>query len=210
MLFFVNSIELIINYFMEIILALALGVTLSAASGFRIFLPPLAVSLAAISGNLELSSGFAWVGTYPTAIALGIATIVEILAYYIPVVDNFLDTIEIPTAIAIGTLLTAANLGEINPLLQWSIAAIAGGGTAGIIETFTAMTRAGSTTMTGGTGNFLVATAEALSSGVLTILAFTVPFFAAALVIGLLIMAVVKLPRFISSWRRKRRGNRVL
>ena len=110
MLFLVNSIFLSIDYFMEIILALALGVTLSAASGFRIFLPPLAVSLAAISGNLELSSGFDWVGTYPTAIALGIATIVEILAYYIPVVDNFLDTIEIPTAIAIGTLLTAANL----------------------------------------------------------------------------------------------------
>ncbi len=191
---------------MEIILALALGITLSAASGFRIFLPPLAVSLAAISGNLELSSGFAWVGTYPTAIALGIATIVEILAYYIPVVDNFLDTIEIPTAIAIGTLLTAANLGDIDPLLQWGIAAIAGGGTAGIIETFTAMTRAGSTTMTGGTGNFLVATAEALSSGILTILAFTLPFFAAALVIGLLIMAAVRLPKYINSWRRNKKG----
>ncbi|MGD1922360.1 MAG: DUF4126 domain-containing protein [Pleurocapsa sp.] len=191
---------------MEIILALALGITLSAASGFRIFLTPLAVSLDAISGNLELSSGFAWVGTYPTAIALGIATIVEILAYYIPVVDNFLDTIEIPTAIAIGTLLTAANLGDIDPLLQWGIAAIAGGGTAGIIETFTAMTRAGSTTMTGGTGNFLVATAEALSSGILTILAFTLPFFAAALVIGLLIMAAVRLPKYINSWRRNKKG----
>ena len=194
---------------MEIILALALGITLSAASGFRIFLPPLIMSLAALSGNLELSSGFAWVGTYPTAIALGIATIVEILAYYIPVVDNFLDTIEIPTAIAIGTLLTAANLGDVNPLLQWSIAAIAGGGTAGIIEAFTAMTRAGSTTMTGGTGNFLLATAEAISSGILIILAFTVPFFAAALVIGLLIMAVVKLTKLVASWRRKGRGDRV-
>ncbi|MEM8829289.1 MAG: DUF4126 domain-containing protein [Cyanobacteria bacterium P01_G01_bin.19] len=196
---------------MEIILALALGVTLSAASGFRIFLPPLVMSLAAISGNLQLSSGFEWVGTYPTAIALGIATVVEILAYYIPVVDNFLDTIEIPTAIAIGTLLTAANLGDMDPLLQWSIAAIAGGGTAGIIETFTAMTRVSSTGITGGTGNFLVATAEALSSGVLTILAFTVPFLAAALVIGLLILAFSKLPKLISTWRSKRqRGKGVV
>ena len=194
---------------MEIILALALGITLSAASGFRIFLPPLAVSLAAISGNLELSSGFDWVGTYPTTIALGIATIVEILAYYIPVVDNFLDTIEIPTAIAIGTLLTAANLGDVNPLLQWGIAAIAGGGTAGIIETFTAMTRAGSTATTGGTGNFLVATAEALCSGILTFLAFTLPFLAAALVVGLLITAGVKLPKFIAAWRRKKQRDSI-
>lgn len=189
---------------MDIILALSLGITLSAASGFRIFLPPLVVSLAALSGNLELSSGFAWVGTYPTAIALGVATIVEIVAYYVPVVDNLLDTIEIPTAIAIGTLLTAANLGDVNPLLQWSIAAIAGGGTAGIIETFTAMTRAGSTTMTGGIGNFLVATAEALSAGILTFLAFTVPFLAAALVIGLLITAIVKLPKLVAWWRRRK------
>ncbi|MEL6908585.1 MAG: DUF4126 domain-containing protein [Cyanobacteria bacterium J06629_2] len=189
---------------MEIILALCLGVTLSAASGFRLFVPPLALSLAALYGDLELASGFSWVGTYPTAIALGIATVVEILAYYIPVVDNLLDTVEIPTAVAIGTLLTAANLGEVNPLLQWSLAAIAGGGTAGIIETFTAMTRVASTGMTGGTGNFLVATAEALSSGVLSILALTILPLGVALVIGLLILAIVKLPKFIRSWRRRR------
>ncbi|MBE9045446.1 DUF4126 domain-containing protein [Pleurocapsales cyanobacterium LEGE 10410] len=186
---------------MAIILALCLGVTLSAASGFRLFVPPLALSLASLYGDLELSSGFAWVGTYPTAIALSIATVVEILAYYIPVVDNLLDTIEIPTAVAIGTLLTAANLGDVNPLLQWSIAALAGGGTAGIIETFTAMTRVASTGATGGTGNFLLATAEALSSGVLSILAFTLPPLAVALVLGLLILAIVKLPKFIAFWR---------
>ncbi|MEL6929394.1 MAG: DUF4126 domain-containing protein [Cyanobacteria bacterium J06600_6] len=189
---------------MEIILALCLGVTLSAASGFRLFVPPLALSLTALYGDLELSSGFQWVGTYPTAIALGIATVAEILAYYIPVVDNLLDTIEIPTAVAIGTLLTAANLGDVNPLLQWSLAAIAGGGTAGIIETFTAMTRVASTGMTGGTGNFLVATAEALSSGVLSILALTVLPVAVALVLGLLIWSVLKLPKFIRGWQRKR------
>ena len=189
---------------MEIILALCLGVTLSAASGFRLFVPPLMMSLASLFGDLQLSSGFEWLGTYPAAIALGIATIAEILAYYVPVVDNLLDTIEIPTAVAIGTVLTAANLGDVNPVFQWGIAAIAGGGTAGIIETFTAMTRAASTGITGGTGNFLVATAEALSSGVLSILALTLPFLAAALVIGLLITASVKLPKFISSWRRKR------
>ena len=187
-------------------MALCLGITLSAASGFRIFLPPFAMSLASIYGDLELASGFQWVGTYPTAIALGIATVLEILAYYIPVVDNLLDTIEIPTAIAIGTLLTAANLGDVNPLLQWSIAAIAGGGSAGIIETFTAMTRAASTGMTAGTGNFLVATTEALSAGVLSILAILLPFLAAALVIGLLVAATSKLPKFMRA--RKRRKSR--
>jgi uncharacterized phage infection (PIP) family protein YhgE len=193
---------------METILALCLGVTLSAASGFRLFIPPLVMSLSALYGDLELSSGFEWLGTYHAAIALGIATIVEILAYYVPVVDNFLDTIEIPTAVAVGTVLTAANLGDIDPVLQWGIAAIAGGSTAGIIETFTAMTRAASTSMTGGTGNFLVATIEALSAGVLSILALTLPLFAVALVIGLLILAIVRIPKLISSWQRKKTNSR--
>ncbi|MGL4881511.1 MAG: DUF4126 domain-containing protein, partial [Waterburya sp.] len=183
------------------------GVTLSAASGFRLFLPPLVLSVAALVGDVQLSSGFEWIGTYSTAIALGIATSVEILAYYIPVVDNFLDTVEIPTAVAIGTLLTAANLGDVNPLLKWSLAVVAGGGTAGIVETFTVMTRIASTGITGGTGNFLVATAEALSSGVLSFLALTLPFLAAALVIGLLIMAIVKLPRLVAKWQRQRNNS---
>ena len=190
---------------MEIILALGLGITLSAASGFRLFVPPLILSLAVLHGNLELAPGFGWIGTYPTAIALGIATIVEILAYYIPVVDNFLDTIEIPTAVTIGTLLTAATLKDVNSLfLLWGLAAIVGGGTAGIIAAFTALTRLAFTGMTAGMGNFLVATTEALSSGVLSILALTILPIAVALVIGLLIFAIVRLPRFIASKKRNR------
>ncbi len=188
---------------MEIILALCLGVTLSAAAGFRVFLPPLVVSLAAIHQDLPLASGFEWLGTYPAAIALGMATIVEIVAYYIPVIDNLLDTIEIPTAIAIGTMLTAANLGDVEPVLQWTLAAIAGGGTAGIIETFTSMTRLASTSMTGGMGNFLVATMENLSAAILSILGLTLPFLAVGLVIGLLILAITKTAKFAPSlWRR--------
>ncbi|HEY9771044.1 MAG TPA: DUF4126 domain-containing protein [Coleofasciculaceae cyanobacterium] len=193
---------------MEIILALGLGVTLSAASGFRLFVPPLALSLAALYGDLELSFGFDWVGTYPTAIALGIATVVEIFAYYIPVVDNFLDTIEIPTAVTIGTLLTAATLGDVDSLLLWwLIAAIAGGGTAGIVVAFTALTRLAFTGMTGGLGNFLVATTEALSSGVLSILALTILPLAMALVLGLLILAIVRLTKFIAARKRKQNRN---
>ena len=194
---------------MEIILALGLGITLSAASGFRLFVPPLILSLFALQGDLELSSGFGWIGTYPTAIALGIATIVEILAYYIPVVDNLLDTIEIPTAVTIGTLLTAATLKDVNSLFWlWGLAAILGGGTAGIIATFTALTRIAFTGVTAGTGNFLVATIEALSSGVLSILALTILPIAVALVIGILILAFVRLPKFVAAWKRKREARR--
>ncbi len=177
---------------MEIVIALCLGIALSAACGFRVFMPPLAMSLAANYGDFTLSPGLAWIGTYPATIAFGVAAIVEVLAYYIPVVDNLLDMIEIPTAIAVGTILTAANLGDIDPVLQWTLAAIAGGGTAGIIESATSVTRLASTSMTGGIGNIFLATLEALSAAVLSILALTLPLLAAGLVVGLLVFAITK------------------
>ena len=188
---------------MEVIVALCLGVALSAACGFRVFMPALAMSLAANYGDFTLSPGLAWIGTDPAMIAFGVATIVEVLAYYIPVVDNLLDMIEIPTAIAVGTVLTAANLGDIDPVLQWSLAAIAGGGTAGIIESATSVTRLASTGMTGGIGNIVLATIEALSAAVLSILALTLPLLAAGLVVGLLVFAIAKLMKLIPSLFRR-------
>jgi len=110
---------------MEIIIALCLGITLSAACGFRVFIPPLAMSLAAIYGHFPLSSGFEWLGSTEAAIALVIATILEIAAYYIPLVDNLLDTVQVPIAVGVGTVITAATLGHTDPVLQWTLAAIA-------------------------------------------------------------------------------------
>ena len=188
---------------MEVIIALCLGIALSAACGFRVFMPPLAMSIAANYGGFNLSPELAWLGSYPAMIVLAVAVIVEILAYYIPVVDNLLDLIEIPTAITVGTVLTAANLGDIDPVLQWSLAVIAGGGTAGIIESATSMTRLASTSMTGGIGNIFLATMEALSAAVLSILALTLPLLAAGLVIGLLIFAIAKLIKLGPSLFRK-------
>ncbi len=181
---------------MDILLALCIGVTLSAATGFRIFVPPLVMSLGAIYGDLALAENFAWVGTYPALIAFAAATIVEILAYYLPVIDNLLDSIEIPTAIAVGTLITAASIGslaEVEPLLQWAIAIVIGGGTAGIIESFTVITRAASTTITAGAANPAMSTAEALSAGILSLMALFVPFLAIIVVFGVLGIALKRL-----------------
>ena len=116
-------------------------------------------------------------GSIPAMITLGIAMIVEILAYYIPVVDNFLDTISVPLATLAGILVVAVNLGEMNELATWSLAIIAGGGTAAAISSSTATVRAISTTATAGAGNFLVNSGETASSAVLSLLAiFWAPF----------------------------------
>ncbi|OFM84491.1 DUF4126 domain-containing protein [Weeksella sp. HMSC059D05] len=171
------------------LLSLFLGVGLAAASGFRVFLPLFVLSVAAYLGAdyLPLSEQWKWVGSIPAMITLGIAMIVEILAYYIPVVDNFLDTISVPLATLAGILVVAVNLGEMNELATWSLAIIAGGGTAAAISSSTATVRAISTTTTAGAGNFLVNSGETASSAVLSLLAFFWAPFAFILTILVLI-----------------------
>ncbi|MDJ0590884.1 MAG: DUF4126 domain-containing protein [Pleurocapsa sp. MO_226.B13] len=176
---------------MEILLALGLGITLSAACGFRVFVPPLVMSLAAIYGHIPLSAGFEWLGTTEAAIALAVATVLEISAYYIPIVDNLLDTVQVPLAVGIGTIITAATLGHTDPVLQWTLAAIAGGGTAGVMGTLASLTRLASTGITGGLGNFIVATIEAVGSISLSILGISFPLWTAAIVLGVLVVAVI-------------------
>ncbi|MEC4805426.1 MAG: DUF4126 domain-containing protein [Jaaginema sp. PMC 1079.18] len=129
----------------------------------------------------------------------------EVGAYYVPVLDNLLDTIEIPTAIAIGTAITASTLGmsEINPVLQWTLAAVIGGGAAGTMEGVTVLTRAASTGFTGGLGNPLVSTTEALSAAVLSILALTAPILAVVMAIAMVFWGMSRIIRF---WGKRRKS----
>ena len=91
---------------------------------------------------------------------LGTAAIVEIAAFYIPGVDNLLDTVATPGAVVAGTIVSAAVMTDLPPMVKWTAAIIAGGGVAGITQGLTAMLRAKSTVFTGGLGNSAVATAE--------------------------------------------------
>lgn len=172
---------------METLLSVFIGIGLSAAVGFRIFIPFLIVSIASLTGNLELSMGFSWIGTYPALIAFSVATIVEILAYYIPWLDNFLDTIEHPASIIAGTVLAGSVITGMPPLLKWSLAIIAGGGVAGTIQATTGLTRLKSSALTGGIGNPIVSTSEAGGSIVLSLIAIYIPVFAAT-VVGIMII----------------------
>lgn len=177
---------------MDTLESIVIGIALSAACGFRIFVPPLVISVAALVGHLPLSPGFEWVGTYPALIAFALATCIEIAAYYIPLVDNLLDTAATPTAIAVGTAIAAAVFPHTDPLLQWTLAAIAGGGSAGIVQALTGLTRLSSTALTVGIGNAIVSTIESVGAFVLSILALFVPFLAISLVVGLLIVSLTK------------------
>ena len=192
---------------MEVIIALCLGITLSAACGFRVFLPPLVMSLGAMYGHIPLSSGFEWLGTTEAAIALGIATILEVGAYYVPLLDNLLDTVQIPVAVGIGTVITAATMGHTDPVLQWTLAAIAGGGTAGLMGSLASLTRLFSTGVTGGLGNFIIATIELVGSISLSILGITFPLWTAAVVLSMIIIATILVITNPPAWLNKKKAS---
>jgi uncharacterized protein DUF4126 len=168
------------------LLSVFVGIGLAAACGFRVFVPLLVLSLAARSGEMTLAHGFAWIGSQPALIAFAVATLVEIAAYYIPWVDHLLDTVATPTAVVAGILVTASSLGHFSPFLQWSLALLAGGGTAALFQGLTATARGLSTLTTGGLGNPVVSTVEAGGSALLSVLAVTVPALS-VLALGILL-----------------------
>ncbi|HEY9604199.1 MAG TPA: DUF4126 domain-containing protein [Allocoleopsis sp.] len=188
---------------MDTLLSICIGIGLSAACGFRVFVPPLVMSMAALFGHLTLSPNFEWMGTYPALIVFAVATGIEIGAYYIPFVDHLLDTIATPMAIAAGTVVTASLIPDADPMLQWTVALIAGGGSAGTIQAFSGIARLASTVMTGGLGNALISTIEAVGSILLSWLAIAVPVFAVCVVAVLLVFTLSRLGRSLSLKRER-------
>ena len=188
---------------MDTLLSICIGIGLSAACGFRVFVPPLVMSIASLFGHLTLSPSFEWMGSYTALVVFAVATAIEIAAYYIPWVDNLLDTIATPMAIAAGTFVTASVIPEGDPMLQWTVALIAGGGAAGTIQAFTGFGRLASTMMTGGLGNPLISTIESGGSIILSGLAIAVPVFAVCLVAVLLVFTLSKLGRSLAVKRER-------
>jgi hypothetical protein len=171
-------------------LSIVLGVGLAAATGFRVFLPLLIVSGAAYTGHLPLADSFVWLGTPSALTMLGVAALVEILAYYVPGVDNLLDSLATPAALVAGTVVSAAVMTDVPPMVKWTAAVIAGGGVAGLTQGATAILRAKSTVLTGGIGNSAIATAELGGALLITLLALAAPLAALGLVIFLLWLAI--------------------
>jgi hypothetical protein len=174
----------------DLAMSVVLGVGLAAATGFRLFLPMLILSVAAYAGHVSLSESFAWLGTPAAMIMLGTAAIAEAAAFYVPGVDNLLDTLITPGAVVAGTVVSAAVITDLPPMLKWTAAVIAGGGVAGITQATTAMVRAKSTVLTGGLGNPIIATAELGGALLISLLALAAPLAALAVVVLLIWFAL--------------------
>ena len=180
---------------METILSFVVGLGLSAACGFRVFVPLLVVSIAAHSGHLSLASGFEWMASDTALIAFAAATALEIAGYYIPWVDHALDTLATPAAVVAGTIITASLVTDVSPFLRWTLAAIAEGGIAGVVQGTTVVARGLSTATTGGLANPIFATAELGGSVITSLMALIVPVLTVILVAGVVGLGGFKLAR---------------
>lgn len=176
----------------NMLLSIGLGIGLAAACGLRVFLPLFIASLLAHFdlGDVGLRTGFGWLAEWPAMIALGVATVAELLAYYIPLVDHALDAVAVPLSTIAGTLVAMSSFVDVPPMLAWGLALIAGGGVAGLISAGTAATRLASTVKTGGLGNPVVATAETGGAIALSVIAWFLPFVALVLVLALVVVVV--------------------
>lgn len=202
---------------MNEIMAIFAGVGLAAACGFRVFVPLFIASLAANTGmEVDFLGGFNveallgehhWLGSTPVTVMLGVATVVEVGSYYIPWIDNALDTIATPLAVSAGTLITGTMLPEFmgDGSFKWIVAMIAGGGTAGVVQGASVIARGTSTATTGGIGNPAVSTAE-LGGSVLTAgLAVFTPILAGILVVFLLFFVMRTIYRYFKRQAEVRR-----
>ncbi len=177
---------------METLLSIAIGLGLSAACGFRVFVPLLFLSLASRTGHLTLSPEFQWIGSIPALMTLSTATVLEVLAYYVPWFDHLMDMMATPTAMVAGVVATASVVSDFSPLLKWSVAVVGGGGMAGVIQGTTVLARFKSTALTGGLGNPLFSSLELAGAVLTSSLAIFLPLlclFVLILFLGIVFLA---------------------
>lgn len=183
----------------EQVLVFLVGIGLAASVGIRIFLPILIVSIFAYTGNLTLSTYFTWLGYLPVLVFLVIISVFELLAYYIPWLDNFLDAIEHPLSIIAGVLITGAVITDFNPYLKWLMALLIGGGVAGTINAATGMIRLKVSAESGGKKNFILSSVEIIGAIVLSILSILQPAIAGFITaIGLIYFSFIIRKKFLS------------
>jgi hypothetical protein len=168
-----------------------------------VFIPMLAGALASRFGLIHLSESMTWLSSLPAIILFGTAAVAEVVAYYIPFVDNLLDTIATPLSVGAGTVLAASILPvNGNEPLRWVVGLLAGGSAAGVIQLGTGLLRLFSSEATVGTGNAVVATSENAAAVTGSVLSFFIPVVIALLLVVLIGWIVVRLGGRLRKQRR--------
>jgi len=185
---------------METVFSILAGLGLAAACGFRVFVPLWVASVAVHAGYLNPAPEFAWLGTMPAIVTFGLATLMEVGAYYVPWLDHALDTLASPASVVAGALIAASVAVDMDPFARWTLAIIAGGGLAATVQAGTVAARGLSFSSTAGLANPAVATAELAGALATSAISVVAPGLA---IVGLLALGAI----LITAWSRRRRAN---
>jgi hypothetical protein len=181
---------------MSLVVAALTGVALAACAGLRVFLPLLAVGLAARGFDWPLASSMEWLASDAALVTFGVASVVEILGDKVPAIDHLLDGAQTFLAPAAGAMVAVSSLGELPPALAVSLGVITGAPIAAGVHLLAATTRLGSSAFTGGVANPALSIVEDAAAGVGVVLAFLIPIL---VVVALLLVALG-----LRRWRRSR------
>jgi hypothetical protein len=177
-----------------VLLSLSAGIALAAATGLRVFLPLVMLGIAARLEWIPLTDGFVWIASDLGLGVLAVATLVEVVAYCVPLLDNALDAVAGPLAMLAGITMVAAVVADLPPAIRWTLAIVAGGGAAALVQGLTTVGRLKSTALTAGVGNPVLATLELGGALALSVVAIVVPAVAFALAL-LLVIVVARASR---------------
>ncbi len=162
------------------------AVVLSSSSGLRAYLPLFVLGIAVVSGVVPLEHGYA-ILTNPLVLgALGVLSVLEIVADKIPGVDHISDVIHtavrpIMGAVIFGTTqnVVSAHWGMVGAIAAPVIGAALAGGVHGV----KALSRPVVTATTVGVGNPIVSVIEDIATVVLSILGVIFPIVALVLLL---------------------------
>lgn len=160
---------------MEIILNLITVICICAASGFRIFVPYLVLSLSGQFGIMIPPGDSLWIYSDIALYVFILLAALEITGYFTPWIDNMLDLISTPLALISGTVLGLLFLIDFSPVFRIITAFILGGGVAVNIQLLTVKSRSLSSVFPEGNGNTIVSITELISSVLLTVLVIISP-----------------------------------
>jgi len=163
-----------------------LGLGLAAATGLRTFLPLLLLAIAARLQlfGVDLNEQVGWLGSTAAVATLAVATVLELAADKVPVLDHALSAIGTITRPLAAMLAAGSVFAGVDPVIAAVAGIIIGAPTALAFHAAQSGTRVASTATTGGLANPVVSVVE-------DVLAFLT--VAVALVFPLLVPVVLAL-----------------
>jgi len=167
----------------SLISSIFLAFGLSAACGFRIFIPPLTYGLLCKANLVQFGESWKWIGSDWVIAVLALAALFEIIGTFIPWLDNLLDVLATPTAIIAGISLSAVSLSEIDPGLKWILSVMSGVLITGGFQLTTVSLRGFSSVLSGGLINPIISFVENFISLGISISIILFPLFGIFIVI---------------------------